>query len=86
MYAVTATWSGKALKGVANLGVRPTIRSAAGERVLEVHLFDFEREIYGEDIEVTFRRLLRPEQKFPTLEALREQISRDVSEARGALE
>ncbi len=85
VYAVTAQLSGQLLKGVVNLGIRPTIGSATGEQVLEVHLLDFDREIYGEDIEVTFRTRLRPEQKFPTLDALKSQIALDVAEARRVL-
>jgi riboflavin kinase / FMN adenylyltransferase len=85
VYAVTAEWRGQALKGVVNLGVRPTIANATGERLLELHLFDFEQEIYGDDVEVTFVAALRPEQKFPSLEALKRQIAHDVSEARELL-
>jgi len=85
VYAVTALWRGCSLKGVVNLGVRPTIHCATGERLLELHLFDFDQEIYGDDIEVTFRRHLRPEQKFPTLEALKAQITLDAEQARRAL-
>lgn len=85
VYAVTAEWAGRTFPGVVNLGVRPTIASATGERVLELHLFDFDEDIYGEDIEVTFRAAIRPEQKFGSLEALKEQIARDVAEARRTL-
>lgn len=85
VYAVTAQWRGQPLKGVANLGVRPTIGSATGERLLELHLLDFDKEIYGEDIEATFRRRLRGEEKFPTLDALKAQIARDAEEARRVL-
>lgn len=85
VYAVTALWSGQALKGVVNLGVRPTIDFATGERLLELHLLDFDREIYGEDVEVTFRSCLRPEQKFGTREELKAQIARDIEEARRVL-
>ena len=52
------------------------------ERLLELHLFDLDREIYGEEMEVRFARYLRPEQKFPDVEALRTQIARDVQQAR----
>jgi riboflavin kinase/FMN adenylyltransferase len=82
VYAVEARRDGRSLPGVANIGVRPTVKHAGGERLLEVHLFDFEEEIYGEDLEITFRKFLRPEQKFASLDALREQISRDSTEAR----
>jgi len=85
VYAVTALWRDRPLKGVVNLGVRPTIGSATGERLLELHLLDFDQKIYGEYVEVTFRLCLRPEQKFSTLDALKAQIARDVAEARRVL-
>jgi len=88
VYAVTAVLGGerlKRLKGVANLGVRPTIAATGGERLLELHLLDFDREIYGEDVEVTFVTCLRAEERFMSLEALKGQIGRDVAEARRVL-
>jgi riboflavin kinase/FMN adenylyltransferase len=85
VYAVTALWNERPLKGVVNLGLRPTIASATGERILELHLLDFDEDIYGEDIEVTFRHCLRPEQKFSSLDALKTQIAQDVAEARRVL-
>jgi riboflavin kinase/FMN adenylyltransferase len=71
------------LRGVANLGVRPTF--AAG-RALEVHLFDFSGDLYGEAIRIGFVGRIRPEQKFPDLNALRAQIALDCETARGTLE
>jgi len=85
VYAVEALWNGRALPGVVNIGVRPTIESASGERVLELHLFDFDADLYGQDVEVAFRRFLRPERKFAGLDALKAQIACDVAEARRAL-
>ena len=85
VYAVTAQWGDRALKGVVNLGIRPTIASATGDRVLEIHLFDFDQDIYGEDLEVTFRAYLRPEKKFENLDALKSQIAQDVAAAHRAL-
>jgi riboflavin kinase/FMN adenylyltransferase len=85
VYAVTAHWRERAMKGVVNLGVRPTVASASGERLLELHLLDFGEDIYGEDVEVTFRKCLRAERKFDSLEALKGQIARDVVEARNML-
>ena len=82
VYAAEAELDGKALRGVANLGVRPTLEGAAAQRVLELHLFDFDRDIYGQDVEVRFLRYLRPEQKFENLAALRAQIARDITQAR----
>jgi riboflavin kinase/FMN adenylyltransferase len=82
VYAVEVQRGDEKLRGVVNIGVRPTVANASGERVLEVHLFDFAEDIYGEDLEITFCRFLRPEQKFAGLDALRAQIARDVQEAR----
>ena len=86
VYAVEVARNSETLRGVANIGVRPTIANAGGERVFEVHLFDFSADLYGEDLEVTFREFLRPEQKFPSLEALRDQIARDAAQARRVLD
>jgi len=68
------------LPGVANLGVRPTI---GGLRpLLEVHIFDFDRNIYGSHLAVRFMHKLRDEHKFPDVDALKAQIARDAQAAR----
>lgn len=86
VYAAEAKLNGSALRGIANLGYRPTVESARPERLLELHLFDLSEEIYDEDVEVRFVRYLRPERKFENTETLAAQIARDVEEAkRGAL-
>jgi riboflavin kinase/FMN adenylyltransferase len=82
VYAAEAKLGDETFRGVVNLGVRPTIAGAQPERLLELHLFDMHREIYGEDVEVRFTRYLRAEQKFDSLEALKAQIARDAEEAR----
>ena len=82
VYTVEAQRGAQMLRGVVNIGVRPTIKNASGERVFEVHLFDFAETIYGEDLEITFRQFLRAEQKFPSLDALRAQIAQDAAQAR----
>ena len=69
------------LRGAASVGRRPTIREQA-QLLLEVHLLDFEGEIYGRHLRVTFLERLRAEQKFDGLEALRAAIARDVARAR----
>ena len=81
VYAAVGLLNGKSVRGVVNLGVRPTIASDAPRRVLEFHLFDFDHDLYGEEIELRFLEYLRPEQKFDNLAALREQIARDVGRA-----
>jgi riboflavin kinase/FMN adenylyltransferase len=68
--------------GVVNLGYRPTVSGGKSERVLEIHLLDFDHEIYGKDLEVRFVRYLRAEQKFENLDALARQIELDVQQAR----
>jgi riboflavin kinase/FMN adenylyltransferase len=85
VYAVEVRHGENLHRGVANIGVRPTLQNATGERVFEVHLFDFAADLYGQDLEVAFRRFLRPENKFPSLDALRAQIAVDASDARAAL-
>lgn len=82
VYVAEARLAGALHRGVANLGYRPTVAAGKPERLLELHLFDLGREIYGEEMEVRFLRYLRPEKKFEDLEALKAQISRDVEEAR----
>ncbi len=78
---------GPALAGVANIGFRPTIDAPRPETPrIEVHLLDFEGDLYGEHLELEFVRGLRPEQRFDGLPELRAQIERDVVEARKVLE
>ncbi len=83
IYAVEVELDGQRLKGVASFGRRPTIDN--GPTLLEVYIFDFSGDIYGKEIEVFFIDFLRPEQKFDSLEALVEQIGRDVDAARQRL-
>ncbi|MEP6955485.1 MAG: riboflavin biosynthesis protein RibF, partial [Chthoniobacterales bacterium] len=70
VYAAEAKLEGAILRGVVNLGYRPTVASDAPERLLELHLFDLDRELYGQDVEVRFTRYIRPEQKFANLDEL----------------
>ena len=71
----------KPLPGVASLGVRPTV-SDLGRAVLEVHLFGFNRDIYGRRVEVRFLQKLRNEMKFPGVKELVSQMDRDAHNAR----
>ena len=72
---------GQTLKGVANLGFRPSAHQVA-RPLLEVHLFDFERDIYGSHLNVRFLHKLRDEMKFPHFDALKAQIAHDVDTAK----
>lgn len=85
VYAVRATGAGDSWNGVANLGYRPTVAGGLVKRILEVHLFGLEHEIYGEELEVEFVRFIRPEQKFDGVDALKGQIGKDVEAARKIL-
>ncbi len=76
--------NGDALPGVANIGNRPTVEGDP-RYLLEVHLFDFDRSVYGAHVEVEFVRKLRDEQKFDSFDALRQQILDDAAAARTTL-
>lgn len=81
VYAVTVHGvDDKGLPGVANIGNRPTVEGDP-RFLLEVHLFDFERSIYGAHVGVEFVSRIRNEMKFDTFDALREQISVDTQQA-----
>ncbi|NOQ94896.1 MAG: bifunctional riboflavin kinase/FAD synthetase [Methylophaga sp.] len=71
---------GEPVQGVANVGIRPTV--GADKALLEVHLFDFNREIYGEHVQVHFLYKLRNEQKFANLDSLIAQIQQDCEHAK----
>jgi riboflavin kinase/FMN adenylyltransferase len=80
VYAVTACLGSTRMKGVANIGQRPTVGGT--ESRLEVHFFDFSGDLYGQEITVCLRHFLREEQKFASLDALKAQIKADAAQAR----
>ena len=82
VYFAEAWIEGVLHHGVVNLGVRPTVARGQPKRILEIHLLDFDRDIYGQDVEVRFVRYLRPERKFDSVETLTQQIDRDVQQAK----
>ena len=71
------------LKGMMNIGIRPTIEGV--QRVIEVNLFDFDQDIYGKKLKVLVHSHLRAEQKFAGLEALKTQLALDKQDAQKAL-
>lgn len=88
VYAVSAevldgAFAGQTLKGVANLGMRPTF--GTDKPRLESHFFDFEGDLYGANLRVSLLHFIRPEQKFDGLDALKAQISMDSDQAREML-
>ena len=82
VYAVEVRLDGETdwRPAVANTGNRPTV--GGEEARLEVHIFDFDRDIYGQRLNVRFRSFIRDEKKFDSFEALKEQIIRDAKSAR----
>lgn len=85
VYAVAVRRGTGTLPGVANIGTRPTVSGLTRPRSLEVHLLDFEGDLYGEELEVRFVQHLREERKFSGLDALRGQIAHDITQARRVL-
>lgn len=86
VYAVDAILDGEVHPAVANLGTAPTFADRQGQPRLEVHLLDFHGDLYGRELEVAFRKQLRPERPFADANALRTQIALDVAAARAALQ
>jgi riboflavin kinase/FMN adenylyltransferase len=85
IYSVTARVldTGQALKGAANLGIRPQFEPA--REWLEPYFFDFSGDLYGREIEVALHHFLRPEAKFGSVEALQAQMAEDCARARELL-
>jgi riboflavin kinase / FMN adenylyltransferase len=80
VFAVIVDVTGRSIKGVANIGVRPTVNGGDAV-VLEVYLFDFDSDLYGVHVTVQFIEKIRAEQRFVSLEALKTRIKDDVAAA-----
>ncbi len=83
IYAVTVEWNGRDFPGVANIGYSPTFDDHLF--TVEVHIMDFNQDVYGETIKINFIERIRDEFKFPNLEALSEQIRKDIQKANAIL-
>ena len=83
VFAVQTVWQDRLLNGVANLGTRPTVDGS--ENRLEVHLFDFDEDLYDQTISVTFIAKIRDEEKFDSFDLLKAQIAKDARAARSLL-
>lgn len=81
VYAVEVFVEGQQYAGMLNIGFNPTTTSSI-HRNIEVHIFDFQKDIYGKEIEIGFLERLRDEQKFSGLEALKAQLAKDAIEAK----
>lgn len=77
VYAVRVQVQSQWYQGMLNIGNRPTVNNNADHRSIEVHIFDFDADIYNLPIELQFLKKLREEQKFPSIDDLREQLGKD---------
>lgn len=78
VYLSITEWNGKSYPGITNIGCKPTIEGENPTGV-ETHIFDFQEEIYGKEVKVSFISKIREEKKFASLDALKEQMARDVA-------
>jgi riboflavin kinase/FMN adenylyltransferase len=77
VYAVLVTTAGERFKGMLNIGVRPTVNHNADHKTVEVHIFDFNEDIYNQEITLSFIGKIRDEQKFASIDQLRNQLIND---------
>lgn len=85
VYAARACFDGQSVMAVANVGVRPTVDDS-GQANAEGFLLDFHGDLYGKSLRLEFYKFLRPERKFPTLEALRAEVMRNAEQTRAYFE
>jgi riboflavin kinase/FMN adenylyltransferase len=83
VYAVVVDWRGQSYEGVANIGFNPTFGRT--QLSIEIHLFDFTEQLYGESVEVSFVKKIRDERAFPSVAELVRQIGQDVEAAHALL-
>ena len=76
VYSVIVKYKNNKYAGIANFGIRPTVNGSG--TLLEVHISDFDKMIYDENIEILFNKMIRKEQKFASLDDLKEQIKKDM--------
>lgn len=81
VYASTVYTGEGVFRGITNIGVKPTVHDSESVSA-ETHIFDFDRDIYGESIRVGLKRFIRSEMRFPDIEALKKQMEKDIMEAK----
>jgi riboflavin kinase/FMN adenylyltransferase len=85
VYAVKVCVEDQYYSGMLNIGIRPTLDNGENGKSIEVHIFDFEHQIYGKLVQVQFIKRIRDEKKFSTVEELVEQLKKDESAVRKTL-
>ena len=85
IYAVQIQLNNQIYNGMLNSGIRPTVDSTIQQTTVEVHIFDFDQDIYNEKIKILFVKRIRDEQRFPTMQLLAEQLRKDEKMVRMVL-
>ena len=90
VYVVRTEWQGQEVFGMLNIGQNPTVnreenKTTTAQQKIEVHLFDFSEDLYNQKLVITFLTHLRAEQKFDSLDQLKEQLKADQKKARSFL-
>lgn len=85
VYLVSSELDGNLVYGMANIGLRPTVTSDT-KPTLEVHFFDFDSDLYGMELTVSFHKFIRKEEKFKNIDALLHQIEKDERKCRDLVE
>lgn len=86
IYACRAWVDGQPHLAATSLGVRPTFYGNPPAPTLEAHLLDFNQNLYGQSVKLEFIEYLRPEEKYASVDALLEQIQKDIAQTRSKLE
>ncbi|MCF8372135.1 MAG: bifunctional riboflavin kinase/FAD synthetase [Bacteroidales bacterium] len=77
VYAVEVIYNKQIFQGMLNIGIRPTIDEATKVKSIEVHIFDFDKDIYGHEVSVVFKQKIREEKKFDSVVELQKQLEAD---------
>ncbi len=85
IYATLATIGGQRYNSVSNIGVRPTFESQDPQPKVEAYIMDFDQDLYGRDLRLEFVSFLRPELRFPSVQALVDQMKQDILQAQEVL-
>ena len=83
VYAVNVQIKDEHFEGMMNIGQNPTVqKNTEQEKKLEVHIFDFDKEVYGAEVKVFFQKFIRDEKTFSNLEELKSQLIQDEKNVR----
>lgn len=84
VYAIKAIYKGNVYNAMLNIGIRPTVSNELSLHI-EANIFDFDQDIYGEQLTIQFITRLRDEEKFPSIDHLKQQLNKDKEDALNAL-